>query len=368
MKDSSEEIDLPMKKVLVFHPALAPYRIDFFNLLSERVDLVVVFLLRNLEDQKFDQERLLSMTRFKYRFLDRGFNVRSRFFRFGVRKVLEEEQPDVVIGFEFSPLTCQLTHLSKNNRWRFWTTSDDNAMQIASCGGLRRVVRSFALRRLQGIIVTNDDSVVAYAQVCPSIKIKAVPIVHDTAQIRANEEKVFSIGKEWRKRNVPAEWKKLVVFVGRLAPEKNLHWLIERMKDAPEGLGLLIVGDGDERALLERQIAQNGLSNRVLLAGRFEGDALYGIMSVSDVLVLASTSEPFGAVVAEGLAWGTPVAVSDCVGAKVLVDDANGRIFPLFDQTKFWPCVMEAMSCKKGCRTLLRTDLKSTVDELAGAL
>ena len=357
-----------MKKVLVFHPALAPYRVDFFNLLSKRVDLVVVFLLRNLEDQKFDQEKLLSMTRFRYRFLDSGFNVRSRFFRFGVRKLLEEEKPDVVIGFEFSPVTCQLALLSRGARWRFWTTSDDNAMQIAFCGGLRRAVRSFVLKRLDGLIVTNNDAGAAYAQVHPNIKIKAVPIVHDTAQMRTNEEMVFSIGNEWRKCNIPAEWKKLVVFVGRLAPEKNLHWLIERMKDAPEGLGLLIVGDGDERASLERQIAQNGLCNRVMLAGRFEGEALYGIMAVSDVLALASTSEPFGAVVAEGLAWGTPVAVSECVGAKTLIDDDNGRIFPLSDQTIFWPCVMDAMSCKKGSNSLLRTDLRSAVDELAGAL
>ena len=90
-----------------------------------------------------------------------------------------------------------------------------------------------------------------------------------------------------------------MVFVGRLAPEKNLHWLVDRMKDSPEGIGLLIVGDGDERSSLERQIANNELCNRVILAGRFEGDALYGIMAASDLLVLASKSEPFGAVVAE---------------------------------------------------------------------
>lgn len=357
-----------MTKVLVFHPALAPYRVDFFNLLSTRVDLVVVFLLRNLEDQKFDQEKLLSMTRFKCRFLDRGFNVRSRFFRFGVRKLLEEEKPDVVIGFEFSPVTCQLAFLSRCAHWRFWTTSDDNATQIASCGGLRRAVRSFVLKRLDGIIVTNNDAAAAYAQVCPKVKIKAVPIVHDTTQMRANEETVLSLGNEWRKSNIPATWKKLVVFVGRLAPEKNLHWLVERMKDAPEDMGLLIVGDGDERASLERKMAQTALRNRVMLAGRFEGETLYGIMAVSDVLVLPSTSEPFGAVVAEGLSWGTPVAVSECVGAKSLVDDLNGRIFPLDNPSRFWPLVQEAMGLKRGRGSLLRQDLGEAVKELSEAL
>lgn len=355
-------------KVLCFHPALAPYRVDFFNLLACKVDLVVVFLLRNLEDQKFDQEKLLSMTHFRYRFLDRGFNVRSRFFRFGVRKVLEEEQPDVVIGFEFSPVTCQLAFLSRGAHWRFWTTSDDNAMQVASCSGLRRAVRSFVLKRLCGIIVTSNDSAATYAQVCSNIKIKAVPIVHDTAQMRANEEAVFSIGNEWRKSNIPATWKKLVVFVGRLAPEKNLHWLVERMCDAPDDIGLVLVGDGSARSDIARHINELGLESRILLAGRFEGDALYGIMATSDVLVLASTFEPFGAVVAEALAWGTPVAVSDRVGAKSLVDDANGRIFSLRDPSKFWPLIREAIALKHGRNSLLRQDLSDAVERLVREL
>lgn len=357
-----------VKKVLVFHPALAPYRIDFFNLLSERVDLVIVFLLRNLEDQKFDQSKLLAMTRFRYRYLDRGFNFKSRFFRFGVRKLLKEEKPDVVVGYEFSPITCLLALLARHGRWRFWTSSDDNEMQIESCRGVRNAIRSFVLNRLDGIITTNKTSSLALKAVNQKIQTREVPIVHDTASMRKNADRVFAEGMSWRRENIPSSWRKILVFVGRLAPEKNLHWLVDRMKDSPEGIGLLIVGDGDERFSLERQIANNELCNRVILAGRFEGDVLYGIMAASDLLVLASKSEPFGAVVAEALAWGTPVAVSDCVGAKTLIDDDNGRIFPLSDQTIFWPCVMDAMSCKKGSNSLLRTDLRSAVEELAGAL
>ena len=357
-----------MKKVLVFHPALAPYRIDFFNLLAERVDLVVVFLLRNLEDQKFDQSKLLAMTMFRYRYLDRGFNFRSRFFRLGVRKLLKEEKPDVVVGYEFSPITCLLALLARYGRWRFWTSSDDNEMQIKCCRGVRNAIRSFVLNRLDGIITTNKTSSLALKAVNQKIQTREVPIVHDTASMRKNADRVFAEGMSWRRENIPSSWRQILVFVGRLAPEKNLHWLVDRMKDAQEGIGLLIVGDGDERSSLERQIANNELCNRVILAGRFEGDALYGIMAVSDVLVLTSTSEPFGAVVAEGLAWGTPVAVSDCVGAKVLVDDANGRVFPLDDLSRFWPLVQEAMGLKHGRDSLLRQDLGEAVKELCEAL
>ena len=48
------------KKLLIFHPALAPYRVDQFNSLNEIFDLEVVFLFNNQWTFKYDQARLLS--------------------------------------------------------------------------------------------------------------------------------------------------------------------------------------------------------------------------------------------------------------------------------------------------------------------
>ena len=52
------------KKLLVFHPALAPYRVDQFNFISQLFDLEVVFIYRNISDNKFDQRKLLSLLHF----------------------------------------------------------------------------------------------------------------------------------------------------------------------------------------------------------------------------------------------------------------------------------------------------------------
>ena len=79
-------------KVLCFHPALAPYRVDFFNLLSEKVDLEVVFLMDNLKNQKLDQSVLKSRSKFKYRTLTAGFELMGRHFRFGVSRLIRMNQ------------------------------------------------------------------------------------------------------------------------------------------------------------------------------------------------------------------------------------------------------------------------------------
>lgn len=60
------------KKILMFHPSLAPYRIDQFNSLNELFDLTVVFLFDNIWNNNMDQERLLSQCSFKISYLLKG--------------------------------------------------------------------------------------------------------------------------------------------------------------------------------------------------------------------------------------------------------------------------------------------------------
>ena len=75
-----------MKKLLIFHPALAPYRIDQFNDLSKIFDLEVVFIFNNVWNHKFDQRNLTSQLEFKFSYLLTGICFKGRVFRFGILK------------------------------------------------------------------------------------------------------------------------------------------------------------------------------------------------------------------------------------------------------------------------------------------
>ena len=123
----------------------------------------------------------------------------------------------------------------------------------------------------------------------------------------------------------PYEERKVVknfIYVGRLSPEKSLKLLIEAFKTLPQ-LNLTIVGFGPQEAELKVMGAQN-----VKFAGAVENRKLPSFLHVSDVLVLPSTSEPWGLVVEEALNNGVPVIVSDRVGCrKDLVTADTGLSF-----------------------------------------
>lgn len=355
-------------RILCFHPALAPYRVDFFNLLGEKSDLKLVFLQANLQTQKFDQKKLLSQLKVPYEYLERGVCICGRCIRTGVPGVVRHERPDVIIAYEASPVTLELIVLKKLGfiRAQIWTSMDDSPDQVHGRKGIRRFVRDFVLHNVERVIVPSEAAALAYCEALPSMpkeRYSVVPIIHDTMAMRRNAAQTYAAGNEWRAANCPNEWKYVMVFVGRFAEVKNLPWLIERMPELPKTLGLVLVGDGPLREKLKNKVDRMGLGTRVLFAGRKEGKDLYSIMAVSDMLVLASKSEPFGAVVAEGLQWGTPCLVSNNCGAAALIEDGkNGAVFKFGDAEDFIGAFYRMP--KRSEKSLLKCDLRQAVENL----
>lgn len=357
-------------KILCFHPALAPYRVDLFNILSEFSDLTVVFLQENLQTQLLDQGRIRDQARFRYRFALRGFTIKGRIFRFGLNQYIRDIKPDVVIGFEFSPvmvLLCLSRLLLGGCHFKLWTTTDDRAEQARTTNGLRKVFRNWILRHVNGCIVT-DATVATVMRECVNgidkVSFAAVPIVHDTAHIRTQAPTVIAAGRCWRESLALTKRDRLLLFVGRLVPVKNLTWLISQIALISPNVHLVIVGDGIEEALLKETSLKLGIVDRVKFLGRKEGCELYTIMSAVDALVLCSHSEAYGAVVAEALQWGTPCIVNDRCGASVLINNSNGRVFRYNDGSDFESKLNEVFLIGKAGESLLPVDLRESVVNL----
>jgi glycosyltransferase involved in cell wall biosynthesis len=114
--------------------------------------------------------------------------------------------------------------------------------------------------------------------------------------------------------------------VGNLVALKR-HWLmVEALTQLPE-VGLVIVGEGLERARIEKLARDRGVADRVRLLGRVPQDRLAKIYSASDLLLLVSTHEGWPNVLLESMACGTPVVVSSMDGIADIVGTADaGRI------------------------------------------
>jgi glycosyltransferase involved in cell wall biosynthesis len=122
------------------------------------------------------------------------------------------------------------------------------------------------------------------------------------------------------------------IFVGRLAEEKNLELLLEAYRKArsqsPVPWDLILVGDGPMKKEITGYIEKEKLDG-VTIAGGVAWVEVPEWLSIADVLILPSYSEPWGLVVNEALVCGLPVIVSEkCGCAGDLVEAGkNGYLF-----------------------------------------
>jgi glycosyltransferase involved in cell wall biosynthesis len=111
------------------------------------------------------------------------------------------------------------------------------------------------------------------------------------------------------------------LFVGRLSPEKGVLMLLEAWQRLPIGVPLVIAGDGPLRRRLEAEVERTGLRS-VRFTGRLTRDEVYELMKNAAFLVVPSIwHEPFGLIVAEAFACGTPVLGASVGAIQEMLDD-----------------------------------------------
>lgn len=129
---------------------------------------------------------------------------------------------------------------------------------------------------------------------------------------------------ETRSRFGVGERDRLVLFVSRLAAEKNAGLALETLAHSSDSaFRLVIVGDGPARANLERQAFGLGIADRVRFAGELARSALPDVYASSDVFLFPSTTETQGLVLAEAMASGCPVVGVDTPQSREVVRDGG---------------------------------------------
>jgi glycosyltransferase involved in cell wall biosynthesis len=127
-------------------------------------------------------------------------------------------------------------------------------------------------------------------------------------------------------RAVPAEEPTDLLFIGRLIDEKRVDLLlgaVPELRDRFPSLRCTVVGDGPERAALERQSTALAVDDVVRFTGQVSGPDLARLLRAARILVLPSVREGYGMAVAEAQAAGVvPVVVrAPFSAASELVQD-----------------------------------------------
>jgi 1,2-diacylglycerol 3-alpha-glucosyltransferase len=128
---------------------------------------------------------------------------------------------------------------------------------------------------------------------------------------------------------IPAD-RPLITYVGRVAHEKNIEFLIkvfaEVHRTVPAAM-LVIAGEGPARESLRQMVVRLGLEHNVHFAGYLDRNtALLDCYAAADVFVFASRTETQGLVLLEAMAQGAPIVSTAELGTRSILKAGCGAL------------------------------------------
>ena len=171
----------------------------------------------------------------------------------------------------------------------------------------------------------------------------------------------------------------LLVYAGRIAPEKNLSFLLQAFAGIAQMLPnvyLLIVGGGKKQFEEEVQylIGQLGIGNRVHSTGMISYDDIPSYLAMCDVFVTTSVSETFGMSTVEAMSVGLPIMAIDAAGTSDLVESGKTGFLSTEDLAAFtakltYLCLHPGLRKEMGlaaCKASEHYDIERTTKILPG--
>jgi len=133
---------------------------------------------------------------------------------------------------------------------------------------------------------------------------------------RGVDTKLFNISK--RDTSLRSSWgatddTKVLISVGRMAPEKNLDQVLktyDALKSTGQAFKLVMVGDGPLKEQFQKRYPE------IIFPGMLSQTNLAAYYASSDLFIFPSQTETFGNVTLEALASGIPVLAFDCAAAR----------------------------------------------------
>jgi glycosyltransferase involved in cell wall biosynthesis len=167
----------------------------------------------------------------------------------------------------------------------------------------------FALRMADKVIVTDKITKKCYLEKYPFLEKKLHLLPSGFDSIYFFPEDKIALKKE----KGLSENKKYLIYVGRLAYPKQLHEIIlgyNEVLKTRNDVELLIVGDGKDRPVLEREVSSLGLKDHIHFLGSLAKQDVCDYISCADAGILISVTEGSPISVKECLACGVPVLVN----------------------------------------------------------
>lgn len=184
--------------------------------------------------------------------------------------------------------------------------------------GYSRAMDQDCWARFQRIFVVSEEIKAPFLRVYPECgeKLRVLPNIIDPEAIRRRSAEPGGFDDGWTGLRL--------LSVGRLTYQKGFDLAVPALKllrDAGYPVRWYVLGEGELRAGLEKQIASLGLQEDFLLLGAVENP--YPYYAQADIYVHATRFEGRSIAIQEAQALGRPMVVSDCSGNRLQVTDGQ---------------------------------------------
>ena len=151
------------------------------------------------------------------------------------------------------------------------------------------------------------------------------------------------------KYHIPVK-RKILLFVGRLAQEKNLGFLLESFKDIVEkepNVHLVLVGSGPDEENLKSQSSKLKTEDNVTFTGFLQKPEANKFFGAADIFVFPSTTDTQGIVLAEAMASSTPVVAINKLGPKDFVNNNKDGFLVNLTKNEFVDKILRLLENEK---------------------
>ena len=205
-------------------------------------------------------------------------------------------------------------------RYRLVVTFHGSDLHVAQRSALARVKVWTALRSADAVTTVSQEMATWLRQQFSAPSVTCIANGVDCADVRTAAAAVRS--------PIPSDH---FVYVGRLHPHKRVPLLVQTFKDCIDGgcnRNLFIIGDGEDRPLVEQFIARHRLGDRIVLVGALDRRRALSAIAQARCLLLFSDQEGCPMVLLESMALGVP-AIATTVGGipELIVDGETGLLF-----------------------------------------
>lgn len=290
--------------------------------------------------QKVSKGKLAMMKKFALR-ATVGINKLS--------KVIEDQ--DLVVAFLEKGVTYFTAEACRRAKKPFYSWIHTNLDD--KLGGVNQQLSTWAYKRAKKVVCVSNE--------CEQLAIKKVNCLENKIITIYNPIDIKAIIE---KGSQPVESFNMlagqnIIAIGRLSHEKGFDILIsafQKVYQEKKDINLIILGEGPERAALEKQANDLGISERVQMPGFVSNP--YAILEKSDVFVLSSRYEGLSTVLIEALSLNKAIVSTKCSGAaEILCDGQYGRLVEINDVESLTNGIKEALAVNDKIDCSLRANI-----------